>query len=91
MSCSTSPLSLRFLIICLRDGPNAVDHQLRDLPSVGEEHRQRLRSRSQLDLQHPSVSHLPTPGSVLHLLWLVFGLQTLNISFFCGGGEKYGR
>lgn len=54
-----------------RDGSHALDHQLRDLPSVGQEHRERLRRWSQLDLQHPSVSYLPAPGSVLHLLWSV--------------------
>lgn len=59
-----------------------MDHQLRDLPPVGEEHRERLRSRSQLDLQRPGVAHFPPPGSVLHLLWSVSGQSPSELLFF---------
>lgn len=52
----------------LRDGSHALDHQLRDLSAVGQEHRKRLRCRSQLDVQHPGVADIPPPGSVFHLL-----------------------
>lgn len=59
-------------LVSLRDGSHALDHQLRDLSAVGQEHRKRLRCRSQLDVQHPGVADIPPPGSVFHLLRSVF-------------------
>lgn len=58
-------------LVSLRDGSHAMDHQLRDLPLVGQEHRKRLRCGGELDLQHPGVPNIPPPGSVFHLLWSV--------------------
>lgn len=57
--------------VSLRDGSHAMDHQLRDLSLVGQEHRKRLRCGGELDLQHPGVANIPPPGSVFHLLWSV--------------------
>lgn len=58
-------------LVPLRDGSHAMDHQLRDLSLVGQEHRKRLRCGGELDLQHPGVPDIPPPGSVFHLLWSV--------------------
>ncbi len=80
--------------LSLRDGSNAMDHQLGDISPVGKEHRECLRRRSQLDLQHPGVPHLPPPGSVLHLLWSVSVLQkfeqTNYLLFFTSVEEREG-
>lgn len=65
-----------------------MDHQLRNLPSVGEEHGERLCCWSQLDLQHPGVGHLPPPGSVLHLLRSVPDLQSFSYFLFLWSERK---
>lgn len=64
--CNTASSSM-----CLSDryGPNALDSEFRDLPAVGPQHRKRLLSRRQLDLQRTGVSDLPSCCWVPDLLW----------------------
>ncbi|XP_061780741.1 proton myo-inositol cotransporter-like isoform X3 [Nerophis lumbriciformis] len=54
-------------VFCSRNGSHAVDHQLRDLPTLGPQHWQRLLGWHQLDLQRHPVAHLPPCRGAAHL------------------------